>query len=268
MRSTLAGLLVVGLLMMAGCATGPIAPPAASGELHLFLLAGQSNMAGRGTMTDDRREPIAGVYALQQDGSWGLALDPLHWDKPKAGVGLARSFTRAYQARHPGVQVGFIPAACGGSPVEVWVPGAFFEPTRSHPYDDAIARVEVVRHRGQLKGILWHQGEADSNPDRADAYEQRLTQLFARFRQDLGDARLPILVGQLGLFEGRPWTEERHQVDAVHQQVARHDDRIAFVSAAGLTAKPDLVHFDATSLDELGRRYAAAWAQMMAPTEN
>ena len=32
--------------------------------VHLFLLAGQSNMAGRGEVTPDRREPIAGVMAL------------------------------------------------------------------------------------------------------------------------------------------------------------------------------------------------------------
>lgn len=231
--------------------------------LHLFLLAGQSNMAGRGEMSPERREPIEGVYALQADGSWGPAVDPIHWDKQVAGVGLARSFARAYLVANPGVTVGFIPAACGGSSVDVWQPGAFFEPIQSHPYDDAIERVRLVRDRGQLQGILWHQGEADSHPGRSDRYERRLRELFDRFRSDLNAPNLPILVGQLGEFSDRPWTSHRREVDAAHRRVAAGDGQIKLVSAQGLTAKPDLVHFDAASLDELGRRYAEAWAELI-----
>jgi len=230
--------------------------------LHLFLLAGQSNMAGRGEVTPDRQQPIPGVYALQQDGSWGPALDPIHWDKKIAGVGLARSFAVAYMANNPGVEVGFIPAACGGSSMEVWVPGAFYEPTQSHPYDDAIARVATVRSRGVLQGILWHQGESDARPERVDFYEDRLRALFARLRRELGNDELPILVGQLGRFPGKPWEAGQIKVDAVHRAMAANDPHIGFVSAAGLTAKADLVHFDTAGLDEFGRRYAAAWEKL------
>lgn len=251
------------IVWWAGCqAPADLAIPARP-EMHLFLLAGQSNMAGRGEMSPERREPIDGVYALQPDGSWGPALDPIHWDKQRAGVGLARSFARVYLEANPGVQIGFIPAAHGGSSVEFWVPGAYFEPTDSHPYDDALARVEAVRERGELKGILWHQGEADSRPVLSSLYEARLKEVFARFRRDLGQADLPIVVGQLGEFDGRPWGPDRYRVDAVHRRLAYEDERIAFVSSAGLTALEDLVHFDAAGLDELGRRYAAAWIEMM-----
>lgn len=253
---------LLGLLMvlLSGCVVPPQAmKDTTSRPLHLFLLAGQSNMAGRGEVTPDRREPIPGVFALREDGSWGPAVDPIHWDKTVAGVGLARSFALAYQAQHPGVDVGFVPAACGGSPVEVWVPGAYYEPTRSHPYDDALARVAAVRNRGELKGILWHQGEADSRPERVGLYEARLGELFARMRRDLGDADLPILVGQLGRFPERPWTEDKERVNAIHQRIAAGDPNIGYVSAEGLTAKDDLIHFDTAGLVELGRRYAEAW---------
>ncbi len=264
MRYTIAWALLVGGLMGGGCNTTSTSVAPKPAPMHLFLLAGQSNMAGRGDITPDRLRPLAGVYALQQDGSWGPALDPVHWDKKIAGVGLARSFAREYLARNPGVEIGFIPAACGGSSVEVWVPEAYFEPTNSHPYDDAIARVEAVRHRGELRGVLWHQGEADSKPGRSRLYEGRLRELIDRFRRDLGDAELPFVIGQLGEFRAKPWTPDRYKVDAVHRRLAHEDNRIAFASSAGLTAKDDLVHFDAAGLDELGRRYAAVWAQMIA----
>ena len=256
------GCLVGGLL---GCAVNrpeQSAGPEVGPEVHLFLLAGQSNMAGRGEVTPERRLPITGVMALQQDGSWGPAVDPLHWDKAVAGVGLARSFAEAYREIHPGVTVGFIPAACGGSPVEVWTEGAYFLPSKSYPFDDAVARTRAVMHRGELKAILWHQGEADSQPARVVHYEKRLKDLFAKFRREFGLKNLPIVVGQLGQFEGKVVSEARREVNLIHQRVAAADDFAAFVTAEGLTPKSDMVHFDAASLDEFGRRYAKALAEV------
>lgn len=267
MCKTVTWALVAGSLIFGGCrpTTPAVAPETV--PMHLFLLAGQSNMAGRGEVTPDRQQPVPGVHALQRDGSWGPAVDPIHWDKSIAGVGLARSFAREYLARNPGVEIGFIPAACGGSSLEVWVPGAYFKSTNSHPYDDALARTRAVAPRGELKGILWHQGEADSHPGRSVHYERRLRELVDRFRNDLAVPELPMVIGQLGEFSGRPWTPDRYKVDAVHRRLAYEDPHIAFVSAAGITAKDDLVHFDSAGLDELGRRYARAWAEMMAAVE-
>ena len=236
----------------------------AAPKVHLFLLAGQSNMAGRGIITPDRSEPIPGVMALQRDGSWGPAIDPIHWVKPIVGVGMARSFARDYLRDHPGVTIGFIPAACGGSPVEAWAPGTYFEATGSFPYNVALARVRAVRYRGELKGILWHQGESNSHPGRVENYEVRLTELFARFRRELDVPELPILIGQLGQFPGKPWTAERVQVDQIHRSMTFADPRIGLVWAEGLKAKADLVHFDAASLDAFGKRYARAWRELEA----
>ncbi len=220
-------------------------------------------MAGRGEVPVEDLEPIPGVWALQKDGSWGPAVDPLHWDKLVAGVGIARSFARAYSAANPGVEVGFIPTACGGSSLESWKPGTFFPPSHSFPYDDALARVRAVRDRGELKGMLWHQGEADSSPERSVDYPERLVELFGRFRTDLKSPELPILVGQLGQFPGKEWSAGRIKVDAAHRAVADADSRIVFVSSEGLGSKADLVHFDTAALKEFGLRYAAAWQRLM-----
>ncbi len=80
-------------------------------------------------------------------------------------------------------------------------------------------------------------------------YEVRLTELFARFRRELDVPELPILIGQLGQFPGKPWTAERVQVDQIHRSMTFADPRIGLVWAEGLKAKADLVHFDAASLD-------------------
>jgi len=230
--------------------------------LHLFLLAGQSNMAGRGHVEPRDQEPLPHVLSLDAAGNWVQARDPLHWDKPSAGVGLARSFAVEYLKRHPGVSIGFIPAACGGSPISSWAPGQFFDQTNSHPYDDALARTRRALQSGSLRGILWHQGESDSTPELAPRYEAALRSLIERFRGELGAPSVPFVIGQLGQFAAVPWNDPTRAVDAAHRQLAASVPLAAFVSSDGLTSNPDNIHFDAASLREFGKRYAAAFAAL------
>ena len=267
-------LLSLGLSSLQGGAAQPAAgagkpddltlPPKA--KLHLFLLVGQSNMAGRGDVEASDKEPIPNVIALNAVGQWVPAIDPVHWDKPSAGVGLARSFAVEYLKRHPGVTVGLIPAAQGGSPISTWAPGQYWADTHSHPYDDAVARARHALERGTLKGILWHQGESDRGADLAPQYGAALTQLIARLRKDLKAAQVPVVIGQLGQFAGAgPWDEPTRLVDRAQREVAASVPFAAFVSSDGLTSKADNLHFDARSQREFGKRYAAAFESIKVP---
>jgi hypothetical protein len=247
----------------AAAESSPKPAAAAPQQLHLFLLVGQSNMAGRGQVEPADRVPIPHVFSLDAHGEWVPAVDPLHWDKPIAGVGLARSFAVEYLKRHPGANVGFIPAACGGSPISTWLPGAYFDGTSSHPYDDALARARKALSRGTLKGILWHQGESDRSPSLAPHYEAALTDLIGRFRRELQAPGVPFVIGQLGQFAGAgPWDASGLEVDRAQRSVAVKVPFSAFVSSDQLTSHADNLHFDAASLREFGKRYAAAFASI------
>ena len=60
--------------------------------LNIFLLIGQSNMAGRGKL-DDVSELVHPDLFMFRAGQWLPAAEPLHTDKPRiAGVGLGMSF--------------------------------------------------------------------------------------------------------------------------------------------------------------------------------
>ncbi|MEY4939254.1 MAG: Carbohydrate acetyl esterase/feruloyl esterase precursor [Verrucomicrobiota bacterium] len=231
-------------------------------NFHLFLLAGQSNMAGRGPLDDAARTPSARVFSLNQAGQWQPAVDPLHWDKTVAGVGVGRSFAEVVATKNPGISIGLIPAACGGSPLSAWAPGQYFEPTKSHPYDDAIARAKRALQDGTLKGILWHQGESDATAKDAPLYGQRLEALITQLRQELNAPNLPVIIGQVGRFSAAPWTPERQAVDAAQQAVAKKMKNVRFVSAEGLTANADNIHFATASLRTFGQRYAAAFLEL------
>lgn len=234
-------------------------------NFHLYLLVGQSNMAGRGKVADEDKVANPKVLMLNKQGKWVPAVAPLHFDKPGiAGVGLGRTFGLEVSKANPNVTIGLIPCAVGGSPIASWEPDALDKATKTHPYDDMLKRANLALKSGTLKGILWHQGESDSGPGKADVYEKKLRELIARIRKQLDAEDVPFLIGQLGQFEGRPWNEYKKQVDQAQQEVAKTTDHCAFVPADGLTDKGDKTHFNSDSYREFGRRYAKTYLEMTA----
>ncbi|MBC8357284.1 MAG: sialate O-acetylesterase [Planctomycetes bacterium] len=231
-------------------------------NFHLFLLVGQSNMAGRGKVGDEDREPHSRVLTLTKGNEWSPAIDPLHFDKPIAGVGIGRTFGIEIASANPNVTIGLIPCAAGGSPISSWEPGGYHSQTKSHPYDDAIKRAKHALKVGVLKGILWHQGESDSKPGAAEVHEQKLHELIARFRNELKAPAVPFIAGQMGQFEERPWSDAKKLVDAAQQSLPTKVASTAFVNSDRLAHKGDEVHFNTAGYRELGRRYAEAYLKL------
>lgn len=237
--------------------------PDQTSSTDLFLLAGQSNMAGRGEVQPQDKEEHPRVWAMNAESEWEPAVSPIHFDKPIAGVGPGRTFGISMADHDSTAVIGLIPTAVGGSAIETWTPGGVHEGTGIHPYDAAIERTKAAMEDGELKAILWHQGEADCTPERAPQYKDRLIDLIRRFREDLGDPDLPFIIGQLGQFEGQTWSDARSTVNEAHIEVAAEVPNVAFVSSIDLTAKPDGVHFDAESAREFGRRYAEVYRKLV-----
>jgi hypothetical protein len=231
-------------------------------KFHLYLLVGQSNMAGRGQVEPSDQTPNPRVLMLNKEGAWVPAVDPMHSDKPTAGVGLGRTFGLLAAEADPTITVGLIPCAHGGSPIDSWQPGVFYAPTKGHPWDDAMRRAKEAMEKGTLKAILWHQGESDASEKLASAYQAKLDDLVARFRKELGADGVPFILGQIGKFADVPWSEYQTTIDAAHRGLPERVKNTAYVSAEGLKHKGDRVHFDAASYRELGRRYFAAYQKL------
>ena len=225
-------------------------------NFHLYILAGQSNMAGRGKVLEQDMQTHLRVYVLNQNDEWELAKDPLHFDKPgSVGTGPGLAFGEAMAGYKKHVRIGLIPCAAGGSPISSWIKGGYHEQTKSHPYDDALARARAAMQSGVLKGIIWHQGESDSNPEKIQVYQAKLEKLISDFRRDLGDEKLPFVVAKLGDFyvARNPDAESINRILAnIHGKV----ENTACVDVSGLNHKGDVLHFDTKSSRELGRRYA------------
>jgi hypothetical protein len=231
----------------------PAALSAGAGDLEVFVLAGQSNMAGRGAVDADSAREIPGVLAWDRESRWGPARDPLHWDKPEiAGVGLGQNFANVLAEGKR--TIGLVPCAFGGSALWEWMPG------EKH-YDEAVRRTRAaLAAGGRVAGVLWHQGEADAGDEtRARTYGERWLRFVNAIRKDLNTPDLPVVVGELGRFFRAPHVEEiKTQLACLPLRASR----VGFVPSEGLSHKGDEVHFDAASLREFGRRYAHAWRML------
>ncbi len=232
--------------------------------LKLFLLVGQSNMAGRGKVGPEDVEPIPGVWSFSRSGKWIPAVDPLHWDKPeRAGVGPGRSFARELRRTYPEWEIGLIPCAFGGTRLDKWAPG-------SELFKNAVDRTKQALSDGELCGILWHQGEADSGrAENATTYAKRWTVFIQAVRAQLHAESVPVLVGGLGDFvselvlpTGQRYGPFAEEVTRQLASLASVENKIGFVSAAGLSHIGDQLHFSAEAQREFGRRYAREFVKL------
>ncbi len=110
----------------------------------------------------------------------------------------------------------------------------------------------------RLRAVVWHQGESDAELP-AGAYHALLTAFIARVREDLGEAHLPFVVGEV--FDNG----KRDAVRAAQRAVASEIPGVVFVPATGTVTWDKGTHFDAASQLEMGRRYAAALAPLLGP---
>ena len=220
-------------------------------KFHLYLLIGQSNMAGRGVVEPQDTVGNPRILRLNRQGEWEIAKDPVHFDKPGVGVGLGLTFAREMLAEDDDIVIGLIPCAVGGTNIDYWKPGVFFEQTRSFPYDDALLRTKKALIDGTLSGILWHLGIGDAVPERAAVYKAKLTILVTDLRKEFGTPSVPFIAGELSDFR-----DYYAELNKVLPEAEKEIPYFGIVSAKGFTAMPDGIHYDARSQREFGRRYA------------
>ena len=238
----------------------PVVTPPTREVFDIYLLMGQSNMAGRDTRALASQVDNPRILALDAEGQWVVARDPIHGKDgrtiPGAGPGIA--FAAEMLKVNPKVTIGLVPCAVGGMPLKRWV-------KEGDLYERAVARAKAVFQTGVIKGVLWHQGETDTTkPEWANAYEPRLTQMLKDLRQDLGLPDLPVVVGQLGDFLSQ--TPGKYPcVDAVRgaiKQVPAAVPHVGYADSAGLGDKGDKLHFSADAQAEMGARYAKTMQEL------
>ncbi len=219
----------------------------------LYFLIGQSNMAGRGKITDEYiNDGTSNVLMMDKENKWVQAKHPLHFDKPAVvGVGPGLSFGIEMAKKNSAHKIGLIPCAVGGTSIDVWKPGGYDKATDTHPYDDAIKRLTTAMQSGVIQGVIWLQGETDSNPEKAKDYLSKLEELINRIRTVTNNSSLPFVAGELGRFK-----DQYQNINEVLKQLPDNVLYTAIASSKKLKDKGDQTHYDSASAEKMGERFA------------
>lgn len=209
----------------------------------LWVIAGQSNAAGygRGPVVDP---PRLGIHILRNDETWDIAAHPLndpagstHPNREIANPGHSPYLSFARRLNEAlGFPIGLIQTALGNSRLAQWNPD---ENPDAPLYRNLLHCVRLAGAR--VRGVLWYQGESDTNPGLAETYEARFAQFVARLRADLDSPGLPIVLAQLNRYTGLQSPEEHRGWSRVReaQRNARKLGKVAVVPTLDLPLSDD-----------------------------
>src|SRR6185436_1996808 len=228
-------------------------------NVWVFIMAGQSNMAGRGIVEPEDTVSDKRILSINEDGQIIIAKEPLHFYEPeRTGLDCGLSFAKALIKKLPdSISILMIPTAVGGSSISQWLNDSLYRNVKL--FSNLLAKIEIGKQNGVIKAILWHQGESDANENNIPHYKQRLGLLFSKFRTAVGNNEMPVLIGELGSFSEDPVNFSLIN-KAIHEYAAE-DKNSSVISTKDLKDKGDHLHFDSKGQRTMGRRFAKEYLE-------
>ncbi len=225
-------------------------------NLEIFLLIGQSNMAGRAEIQKQDSDTLESVFLFTgiYGQEWEKAANPLNkystvrkelsMQKLGPGYTFAKKMSRNLQ----GKQIGLVVNAKGGTSIDEWAPG-------KELYKEALSRTKLALIHGSLKGVIWLQGESDV--DKIDAYPEKINGLINSLRNDFKINDLPFVAAQL--------SEDNSQRKAFNHMLIHLPERIEkmAVISSDSTTTFDGTHFNSESQRLLGERFAREMRKLL-----
>lgn len=249
----------------------------------VFLLAGQSNMDGRGAVKDltdtlkGYAKPDPDILIHFSAGGLKRPLTTSHGFKPlqpgysgtpgnknpnalpTMTFGPEVAFGPEIARALPGKKILLVKFAEGGTSLgKDWNPEE-----KGKLYENFIKFVrqteQMIKSNGdtcEIRGMAWHQGESDASMP-AGKYEIALKGLIAKVRDDLGNKDLPFVIGQV--FDNK----KRDGIIMDQKATAKAVSKVGFANADGLKTSDNGTHFDAASQIELGKRLAEEMVRLL-----
>lgn len=248
--------------------------PLCQGEtVKLFLLGGQSNMAGAGRKAEAPKETLQPHPRVKM---WnGKQFVPFPTGPSKRGsFGPEIGFARAMAAALPNETIYLVKHAVGGTSLH-----GDWDPKKGRLYAGfarkASAAVKALKAKGKTvnaAGMLWMQGEQDSkdsdNPGPAKAYEKNLRNLIATVRKAY-NLKMPFIIGRIHitLLKAKPHRGkdfgQAGVVRAAMGKVAETDKLVGMIDTDKLGLHKDNVHFNTAGQLKMGKDFARELLRIM-----
>lgn len=232
-------------------------------EVWVFLMAGQSNMAGRGFVEPQDTISNARILTINKRNEIIIAKEPLHFYEPTMnGLDCGMSFAKNLLKDIPeNVSILLVPTAIGGSPINKWINDSAHRDVKL--LSNFKEKVILAKKYGKIKAILWHQGESNANKKEIPNYDKNLTTLFKTFRKSVGNRKLPILIGELGAYSKNK--DSWAAINSIINAHALKDNQISIIKTSDLKDKGDEVHFNSEGQRTMGKRFAEAYIDHIEP---
>jgi iduronate 2-sulfatase len=225
--------------------------------LKVFVLAGQSNMDGRGGAADlpvDWKQPVKNAVIF--DGKAWVPVAPAHgtpgepdrWGSFGPELGFSRRMSETF-----GQPIGIVKHGTSGTSLaKNWD----LKDPKSH-YHVMLNKIRAAQQSRKIEivGMLWMQGEADSVFEpMAKAYAANLEALIQASRKDFGGPKMPFVAGRVN----PPETGYRFVKIVRKAQESCRLPGYAFVDCDGFATygQADLVHFNVSGQMALGQAFA------------
>jgi Carbohydrate esterase, sialic acid-specific acetylesterase len=219
---------------------------------EVFVLAGQSNMSGRGFPLSKGAPTNPDLLVWRKD-HWEVAADPLaNPEDSMNGIGPGMSFgLKAVTVLAPET-LGLVQCAVRGTTISKWQP--------SHTvYSNCIDQVRAAG--GHIDGILFLQGESDAtHKSDAKKWANRFGVVLDGFRTDLG-TDIPFVLGQIGKISASGFGYQK-TVRSQQEQAASAHPGLTMITTSDLRMGSDGLHFTISSYKTIGSRFAKAWWQL------
>jgi hypothetical protein len=264
-------MLLTGAMMLSFSVLSIAAPDP---NFHIYLCIGQSNMVGapkaqaQDSVTNARVKVLGySTCGARTYNTWSTAQAPLH--DCGNGVGPGDYFGKTMADSFPGITIGLVPCGINAADINLFRKNAtsvnrstFTIPPDNHwtgAYSWIISRAQLAQQSGVIKGIIFHQGEANTGDAAWPGYVQEFVN---DLRTDLGlvSDSVPFIAGHL-----LPGGCCAQWHDPLIDKLLGAIPNCGVVSASGLMALSDGLnaHFDLASQREFGRRYALAMLQLI-----
>lgn len=222
-------------------------------EVHVVLLSGQSNMAGRGISNElneaikERVKKVSGRVLLSVSDNSDEKVKPLSLVSKQFGPELFFGLTLA--EANPNQHYLFIKKAVGGTSLygawnTEWTQEKANIAERGEVrkslklYEEHIKNIQrnLKKLKGEgtsykILGALWFQGESDTNKEiTATSYKENLQKLISGYRKEF-DKKLPFIIGQVNVLP-RKYKIGPEQVRNAMLAVANSDSNISIVKTS------------------------------------
>jgi hypothetical protein len=172
------------------------------------------------------------------------------------GVGPGDYFAKTIAAAFPQDTILLVPAAVPGVSISTFQPG-------QQNYNNLLSRARMAQQRGEIRGMIFHQGESDSG---SNTWTMRVKTTVERLRSDLGIGEVPFVAGELlssGCCGGHNTLVNQLPGMISNTAVAKVDPNYRAVPASQDTFGN--LHFDVAAQRDFGRRYGEAMLGLLDP---